>query len=61
LAPSRLLTAAEAAEFLGIAIQTLAVWRMNKRCNIPYIKVGQSVRYRLADLEAWLASRTVVA
>lgn len=57
--PTRLLTAEEAAEFLGIAHQTLSVWRSTGRYDLPYIKVGRNVRYRLSDLEAFLAANTV--
>jgi len=38
---------------------TLAQWRSQLR-GPPYIKLeGRLVRYRLADLEAWLARQTV--
>lgn len=54
-----LLTRQEAAEYLGVQPQTLAVWACTKRYAIPFIRVGHSVRYRLQDLNDWLASRTV--
>lgn len=54
-----LLTEKEAANYLGLENhQTLAVWRCNKRYQIPYIKIGRNVRYRLSDLESWMDSRT---
>ena len=56
---SELLTRDEAAAYLGIKAQTLAVWATAKRYNLPFIKVGSLVRYRKTDLDAWLASRTV--
>ena len=60
IASNRLLTASETADYLGVQAQTLAVWRSAKRYpDLPYVKVGNSVRYRMADLERWLASRTV--
>jgi hypothetical protein len=49
----------EAAAFLGLAEQTLSVWRSTKRYDLPYIKVGRRIRYRLADLEAFLKRNTV--
>jgi excisionase family DNA binding protein len=58
---TRLLTPREAADYLGVKVQTLAVWRMTKRHPIPYVKVGVSVRYRLSDLDAWPSTRTVAA
>ena len=54
-----LLTRREAAKYLGVQPQTLAVWACTKRYKIPYIRVGNSVRYRLVDLNAWLKERTV--
>jgi excisionase family DNA binding protein len=55
------LSRTEAAEFLGVKAQTLAFWAMTGRHNLPFVKVGNSVKYRLADLEAWLASRTATS
>jgi excisionase family DNA binding protein len=53
-----LVTEQEAAEILKIAPGTLSVWRSTGRYSIPFIKVGRRVRYRRADLDAWLESRT---
>jgi len=58
---TKLLTRREAAEFLGVKPQTLATWHITGKYNLPVVKVGRSVRYRLADLERWLESRTVGA
>jgi predicted DNA-binding transcriptional regulator AlpA len=42
----------------GVALQTVYGW--NKSGGGPaYLKIGGLVRYRLADVEAWEASRTV--
>jgi predicted DNA-binding transcriptional regulator AlpA len=43
---------------LGISSVTATKWRA-KAEGPPFIKVGRLVRYRRADVEAWLASRTV--
>lgn len=59
--PITLLTERQAAEVLSVAPQTLAVWRCAHRHDLPYVKVGSAVRYRLADLEKWLEERTVCA
>jgi excisionase family DNA binding protein len=56
---NKLLTRLEAAQYLGVTEQTLAVWACVKRYNLPYVKVGRLVKYRLTDLEAFLARRTV--
>jgi Helix-turn-helix domain len=53
-----LLTEQEAADFLDLKPGTLAVWRSTGRYKLGFVKVGAWVRYRRADLEAWLASRT---
>lgn len=56
---NRLLTQIEAAQLLGIAPNTLAVWRCNKRGGPSYIKVGRNVRYSLYALEQYKASHTI--
>lgn len=53
-----LLDEKKAAEVLGLSPGTLSVWRSTGRYKVPFIKVGHLVRYRLADLDAWLESRT---
>lgn len=52
-----LLTQETAAQFLGVKPGTLEVWRCTERYNLPYIKVGGLVRYKLSDLQAWLKTR----
>ncbi len=54
----RLVNPKEAAGMLGLREQTLAAWRMTAK-NIPYIKVGRTVKYRLSALEAYLVKQTV--
>jgi excisionase family DNA binding protein len=56
-----LLTREQAAAYLGVRPQTLAVWASAGRYNLPMVRVGRSVRYRVADLEKWLSARTVGA
>lgn len=48
-----------AAIHLGIKPQTLAAWACNRRVEIPYVKIGRRVMYRLSDLEAYCARNTV--
>lgn len=43
----------------GISEHTLATWR-TKGIGPRYLKVGSAVRYRLADVEDWIAGNTVV-
>ena len=54
-APSthKLLTPPEVAELTRISPETLAQWRSQKR-GIPYLKIGRTVRYDPADVQAYL-------
>lgn len=54
-----LLSRKEAAEFLGVKVITLAIWKSTHRYNIPVVKVGRLVRYRFADLLEFIEKRTV--
>ena len=58
---SDLLTRAQAADYLGVAVQTLAVWASTGRYGLRYIRVGRNVRYRRADLDAFLERRTITS
>jgi excisionase family DNA binding protein len=51
-------TTEQAAQFLGVKPQTLSVWRVTGRYDLPFIRVGRNIRYRQVDLDRWLASRT---
>ena len=55
----RLLTRQEAAEFLGVTVSTLAVWACTGRYDLPYVKIGGVIRYRLSDLVAFLERHLV--
>ena len=46
-----------AAEILDTTPGTLSVWRSTGRYALPFVKVGRRVRYRLADLDAWIQER----
>ena len=52
LESNRLLTAAEAGRFLGYSEGTVR----NKASagEIPYVKLGTALRFRLSDLEDWV-------
>ncbi|QEZ47469.1 helix-turn-helix domain-containing protein [Cupriavidus oxalaticus] len=56
-----LLTNDEAAAYINVTPRTLEVWRCTNRYSLPYLKIGRLVRYRKADLDAWLERRTVHA
>ena len=55
------MTREEAAAYIGVVPQTLAVWASTGRYGLKFQKVGRSVRYRRADLDAFLAARTVTS
>ncbi|MGI9102738.1 MAG: helix-turn-helix domain-containing protein [Terriglobales bacterium] len=48
-----LLSAEQVAELTGLALDTLAQWRSQRR-GIPYLKIGRAVRYDLTDVQAYL-------
>ena len=56
--PDSLFTTPEAAAYLGVSPKTLETWRCTGRHGLPYIRVGRLVRYRMRDLEEWLAARS---
>jgi hypothetical protein len=58
LSESQLLDDRQAASAMTLQPGTLAVWRSTGRVNLPYIKVGRSVRYRVGDIRKFLESRT---
>ena len=53
-----LLDEKQAADYLTVTPGTLSVWRSTGRYAIPFVKVGRSVRYRRAALDAWLNARS---
>ena len=46
-----------AAAILDVSPGTLSVWRSTGRYSLPFLKIGRKVRYRRADLDAWLVKR----
>jgi excisionase family DNA binding protein len=51
---SELLSRAEAAAYLGVAKQTLAIWKCSKRYDLKYVKIGRLVKYRKSDLDQFI-------
>jgi len=57
--PTReLLTRREAAAYIGVSEQTLAIWKCSSRYDLPVIKVGRLVKYRRSELDAFLRRHT---
>jgi hypothetical protein len=54
----RLLDESRAAELLGIPQSTLQNHRCNRR-GLPYLKLGRTIRYALADVLAYLESHRI--
>ena len=52
-------TQKETAEYLGVSEGTLAVWASTKRYNLPYVKIGSLVKYRMSDLQEFLQNNLV--
>lgn len=61
LVGDELLTAEQAADYLNVKPQTLALWRSTGRHGLPFVRVGRAIRYRRRDLEQWLADRTATS
>lgn len=55
---SKLVSRREAAHYLGVAPQTLAVWACTQRYYLPLVKIGRHVKYRQSDLDAFIARNT---
>jgi excisionase family DNA binding protein len=51
--PAELLTPDETADLLRVPVQLLYRWRYERR-GPPSFKIGRYVRYRRAELEAWI-------
>ena len=56
IAPSGLMDTKTAAAYLAVKAGTLEVWRSTNRRKLPFVKVGGQVRYRRADLDAFIAA-----
>jgi len=56
---SDLLTRREAAAYLGVTPETLAVWASTRRYPLRFVKIGRLAKYKKSDLDAFIASRTI--
>lgn len=54
LAPSENLAPRAVAALLNVPEGTLAAWRSSGRVPLPYLKFGGVIRYRRADVEAFV-------
>ena len=53
----KMMTIEELAEFLSISRYTLYNWTSTR--NLPFYKIGRTVRFRMKDIEAWLEKQKV--
>ena len=51
---TKLLTPTEAAQFLGVSVQTLYIWRSTKRVEVRAKKFGGKLRFREEDLQRFV-------
>ena len=58
LVPQRLLWVEEVATILGVPVKTLYQWRY-KGVGPAGVRIGRHLRYRAADVEAWIDQRVV--
>jgi hypothetical protein len=42
---------------LGVAVDSLSIWRCTEAISLPYVKIGRLVKYFRSDVEAYLQSR----
>jgi excisionase family DNA binding protein len=50
------------ADLMRLSRESESCWRKRLgRHELPYLRLGANVRVRRADLEAWLAARTIPA
>ena len=50
----RLYSADELAEIFRVAPSTLARWRRTGEPNLPYLRLGNRIRYRACDIKEFL-------
>lgn len=54
-----LLTESEVAKLLSISVQTLRDQRRNRSPGmLPFVQIGRSVRYELAEVQAYVKAHT---
>lgn len=53
-----LISTEQAADYLGVTTRTLANWRSRGYPNVPFSKIGRCVRYRILDLDVYIANHS---
>jgi len=57
--PKRYLTAADAAEYLGLSKD--ALYTRTRQGEIPVIRMGRSLRWDMQDLDLWMRRQRIDA
>ncbi len=52
----KIMSAEDAAQYLGIALITLRRWAQQGR--IPHLRAGRLLKFRIADLDRWIDLQT---
>ena len=55
----KLLTPTDVSVILGVDVETLNVWRCNRRYPLPYVKIGRSVRYKADDVASFIEQQRI--
>ncbi len=58
LEPDALVMEIDAANFLRLSVRTLQAWR-HQRHGPAFVRAGRAIRYRRADLVAWIDANRV--
>jgi hypothetical protein len=58
LSELQLVTEKETSDLIKVPLQTLRNHR-SRGCGLPYLKLGRSVRYSLADIDNYLSARKI--
>jgi excisionase family DNA binding protein len=59
LLPKPTLSERDAAAYLSFSEDWIR--KQRRRGRMPFVRVGRSIRYRVTDLDKWLAAHTVKA
>ena len=54
-----LLSREQAASYLGVRPNTLAVWASTGRYDLPMVKIGRCAKYLRSDLDSFIERNTV--
>jgi hypothetical protein len=57
--PKALIDERRASELLDVPVVTLRDWRCRRTRDLPFVKLGASVKYNPVDVWAWLCRNTV--